>query len=259
MQEKISFGKQFGLAVKSYGKAITFVLEKGLWKYCLWSVAVAVVLMLWEGYLSSSVAEYVEMRLMEFLQFNFLGESLKAVLGFFIRTGIRIILFFIYLSVNKYILLILLSPLMALLSEKTEALYYPSKQRFQLGQFVKDVLRGVALAFRNMSIELLILLLSFVIVWIPIIGWLSPFVLFILSCYFYGFSMIDYINERRKLTIHQSIAYINRHKGLAIGNGLIFALLFTLPYIGVVMVASLAPVAAAIAVLDMEKVGSINK
>lgn len=255
MQEKISFGKQFGLAVKSYGKAITFVLEKGLWKYCIWSVVVAVVLMLWESYISSSVAGYVETRLMELLQFNFLGESLKAVLGFFIRTGIRIIFYFIYLSINKYILLTLLSPLMAILSEKTENLYYPSKQGFQLGQFVKDVLRGIVLAFRNMSIELLIVLLSFIIVWIPIIGWLSPFVLFILSCYFYGFSMIDYINERRKLNIHQSIAYVNQHKGLAIGNGLIFALLFAIPYIGVIIGASLAPVAAAVAVLDMEKAG----
>ena len=109
------------------------------------------------------------------------------------------------------------------------------------------------IALRNMCIEFGCIFLSLLIIWIPIIGWLCPLFLFILSCYFYGLSMIDYTNERRRLATSHSIAYVKRHKGLAIGNGLILLVLFAIPYIGVFLAALLGPVSATVAVLKIEQ------
>lgn len=146
-----------------------------------------------------------------------------------------------------------MSPVMALLSERADEIITGKKYKFNFSQFLHDILRGISIAIRNMLIELSIILFCFILVWIPIIGWLSPVFLLIVSYYFYGFSMIDYTSERRKLNVTESVAYIRKNKGLAIGNGFVFALVFAFPIIGAIVVAVLAPIAATIAVLEIEK------
>jgi len=44
--------------------------------------------------------------------------------------------------------------------------------------------------------------------------------------YFYGFSFIDYVNERRRLNIQQSIYFVSQHRGLAIAIGSIYSVFF---------------------------------
>ena len=149
-----------------------------------------------------------------------------------------------------------MSPLMASLSEKTDQIINGTHYAFNMRQFIKDVFRGIGIALRNMFIEFSFILLSFILVWIPVIGWITPVFLYILSCYFYGFSMIDYTSERRKLKLSESIKYIRKNKGLAIGNGFIFSLLFAVPFAGGMVSAILAPVAATIAVFETEKTNS---
>lgn len=253
MRKPLQFWGQFGMAVKSYVKAVSFVFDKGLWVYGIYAIAIAVLLILVELLITTPLTEAIEAGFLNFIPAEALDASVRKILHFFIHIGLTIIFYFIYITINKYLLLLLLSPLMALLSEKTEAIINQRKYVFQFSQFIRDVFRGIRITFRNMCIELGIIFLSLFIVWIPVIGWLCPFCLFIISCYFYGFSMIDYTNERRKITISESIAYIRKHKGLTIGNGFIFLLLFAIPYAGVVMAATVAPVAATIAVLEIER------
>ena len=47
--------------------------------------------------------------------------------------------------------------------------------------------------------------------------------------------MLDYSMERHKKSPAESIYYVSSHKGLAIGNGLVFYLLHFLPIIGWVL------------------------
>jgi CysZ protein len=146
-----------------------------------------------------------------------------------------------------------MSPIMALLSERTEELISGKKFPFDLAQFVKDILRGIAIALRNMLIEFGFIFLCMLVVWIPIAGWVTPLFLLIISYYFYGFSMMDYSNERHKLNVSESVRYILKYKGVAIGNGFIFSLLFAFPIIGSMLSTILAPVAATIAVVELKK------
>jgi CysZ protein len=56
--------------------------------------------------------------------------------------------------------------------------------------------------------------------------------------------MLDYTNERKGLSSSRSIDFINVHKGLAIGNGMVFYLMHALPVIGWVFAPGYAVIAA---------------
>lgn len=250
MESRISFFDQFGKAVKSYLKAISFIINNGLWIYFIYPVIISILLVTIGFSLVTSLSDLIENRILGFINIDKIESSWLNFLHFFLRIGIDIIFFFIYLTFNKYLLLILMSPAMASLSEKTEHIINGTRYSFNLLQFTKDIFRGICIALRNMFIEFGIILLCFIVVWIPILGWLCPIFLYLLSCYFYGFSMIDYTSERHKMNISNSLQYIRKNRGLAIGNGFVFSLLFAVPFIGGMVSAIIAPVAATIAVLE---------
>jgi CysZ protein len=56
--------------------------------------------------------------------------------------------------------------------------------------------------------------------------------------------MLDYSSERNKLSTSASIAFIGKHKGLAIGNGLVFYMMHLIPFLGWLLAPSYAVVAA---------------
>lgn len=124
---------------------------------------------------------------------------------------------------------------------------------FNLQQFMKDAWRGIKLALRNtlwQSVYMFsLLLLSF----IPVIGWITPLIAIMVECYYYGFSMLDYSFERQKLSPAESIRYVSNHKGLAIGNGLVFYLMHGLIIIGWILAPAYAVIAATLSLYKSNK------
>ncbi|MBC7902297.1 MAG: EI24 domain-containing protein, partial [Gemmatimonadaceae bacterium] len=176
-------------------------------------------------------------------------------LGFFFTLGgimIWLLLMFFYFSLFKYLWLIIGSPVFAYLSEKTEALLSGKDFPFSWKQLLKDMARGIKLALRNALWQSVyavsILLLSF----IPVVGWVTPVISMFVECYYYGFSMLDYSCERRKLSPSQSITFIANHKGLAIGNGLVFYMMHVIPIVGWIFAPAYAVVAATISLYQQE-------
>lgn len=253
MKKPLTFFEQFGIAFKAYGKALSLVFDKGLWIYFIYSIIVAGLLTIGGFELIHKLADLLEEWIMSFFSSDSKDSLLGGALNFLLSIGLNILFFFIFSTLSKYILLILMSPIMSLLSERTEEIISGKKYPFVFSQFMKDVARGVLIALRNMMIEFGFIFLGFIIVWIPLLGWVAPLFLLVLSYYFYGFSMIDYVSERRRLNISQSVSYVRAHKGLAIGNGFLFSLLFAIPVIGGMLAAVFAPVAACAAILEMEK------
>lgn len=251
MQKQMSFFEQFVLAVKSYAKALSMLFENGFAIYLIYPVIISLLLFTAEIYFLDHLYDLFQNEIYKwlgagsphtFILFSYIGEAVFFIIFFLINY-----LFW------KYIVLILMSPVMAILSEKTETVLTGKKYPFNAKQFVRDIVRGIGIAFRNMFFQGLIVLASCIIIWIPVIGWLSPVFLLIISYYFYGFSMLDYMSERRKLSIRESIHFVRANKGLAIGNGFIFTLLFAIPFIGIIVSTVLSPMAACIAVLEKEK------
>jgi CysZ protein len=65
--------------------------------------------------------------------------------------------------------------------------------------------------------------------------------------------MIDYSCERNKLSPAASIAFVGRHKGLAIGNGMMFYFMHAIPVLGWVLAPAYSVVAAT---LSLHKIKS---
>ncbi|MFN5761680.1 MAG: EI24 domain-containing protein, partial [Sphingobacteriales bacterium] len=87
---------------------------------------------------------------------------------------------------------------------------------------------------------------------VPLVGWISPIIAILIECYYYGFSMLDYSFERHKMNMLQSIDFIGRHKGLAIGNGIIFFLMHTVLFVGWIFAPAYAVIAATISIIDLK-------
>lgn len=168
---------------------------------------------------------------------------------------LQLVLFFFYFSLFKYLFLIVGSPVFAYLSEKTSSIIEGKDFPFSFSQLTKDIWRGIRLALRNALWQTIYVFCILLLSLIPLFGWITPLVGLFIECYYYGFSMVDYSLERNKLSPAASIDFIGRHKGLAIGNGLMFYLMHALPVIGWVLAPAYAVVAAT---LSLYKVKGFN-
>jgi CysZ protein len=142
---------------------------------------------------------------------------------------------------------------LAILSEKTEKIITGKKYPFNFKQFLKDIVRGNLIVIRNISIELICTILLFFAGYIPIIGYISPVVLILISFYFFGFCIIDYSNQRHRLSIKESVQYVRTNKGFAIANGCVFYLLLLIPFIGLLIAPAYSIVAATLGVEKINK------
>ena len=125
-------------------------------------------------------------------------------------------------------------------------------------QLMKDMIRGIKLALRNMLWQTVYTVSILILSFIPIIGWVTPLLALLVECYYLGFSMLDYSCERNKLSTSQSITFIGRHKGLAIGNGMVFYLMHFIPILGWLLAPSYAVIAATISLYNAKTEGLIN-
>ena len=98
----------------------------------------------------------------------------------------------------------------------------------------------------------------FLLSFIPVIGFFTGITLFIISAYFYGFAFIDYTNERRRLTVKQSVHFIRENKGMAVGNGVVFALAMFIPFCGTTIAGFVAIVSVVAATISTHKIVDLS-
>lgn len=162
------------------------------------------------------------------------------------KIGIYLSSFFLFVSLYKYLFLALASPLYAYISERTAEVMHNTTYPFVLSQFLSDVVRGIIISVKNFFNQLFITLVFFILSFIPVLGWFFSLGIILTDCYYYGFSMLDYNCERDKMSVRESRNFIKKHRGLAIGNGLIMYLSFMIPIVGVMFIAPLSAIAASI-------------
>lgn len=258
MESEIGFLKQFVRGLQTYGTAVKFMVEKKLWVYFAYPILVAILLLYGTFSASSGLADILEAYLSDFFaayattDIEFLSTIIAGA-STVIAFAFKMLVFFLVSMLSKYFVLIIMSPMMALLSERTEEIITGNVQDFSLPRFFKDILRGVLIALRNLFLETAIIIVCFLLSFIPLVAIITTPLVFITGWYFYGFSMIDYSSERHRLSLKESTAFVRENKGIAIGNGLIFSMLFHIPFVGVVLSSVLAPIAATLAVLEVKR------
>jgi CysZ protein len=165
---------------------------------------------------------------------SWLQKERSAWLSFlFVMTGmmLRLILVLFYFSLFKYLILIVGSPLFAYLSEKTESIIERKEYYFNWSEVKKDCIRNIRLTLRNCGWQSVYLLALVFLSLVPVAGWITPVIALFMEAYYFGFSMLDYSFARVNFTPAQSVAFTGRHKGLAIGNGLLFYMMHILIFL----------------------------
>lgn len=255
----MGFWSDFGKGVKTHIDGINFIGKHNLWHFFIYPLVILIVLFI-GGYWS--ILQLADWIVEWALNYFGLTESSNtddwtgwlAIVGRFL-VGIILKVFFLMIltSYIKYIVLIICSPILALLSEKIDEIVSGKKYPFNFSQFLKDMLRGILVTLRNMAFETFIILACLIVGWIPVIGWLTVPFLYIVAWYFLGFAMMDYSYERMRMKIREGARFTRKHKGIAIGNGFIFSMILLIPLLGVLVAPILSVVAATLAVLEVKK------
>jgi CysZ protein len=242
--------KELVISIESYFKAHRFIKKHRLWKWILIPGLFYMIMFLAGMYVFWQSSDAAVTYLTGKLGLDkWVHRQSSGILSFFFVMGelmVRLVFIFFYFSLFKYLFLIIGSPVFAYLSEKTEAMIEGRDFPFSFVQLLNDVYRGIRLALRNTLWQTVFTLSILILSFFPVAGWVAPVIMLFIECYYYGFSMLDYSCERHHLSPSESIEFITKHKGLAIGNGMIFYLMHLIPFAGWLLAPAYAVIAATI-------------
>lgn len=213
------FFKNLLIGLRAYFKAIRFIREHKLY----WYILIPAVLMLG----IYKIGEHIQQKAVHVEVTN-----MNEIIWFLIHMMIEISIALLLMNFAKYLVVILLSPLLAHLSEKTERILTGNTYPFNFQQLFHDVRRGIRIAVRNLIWQYFFFLVIFLV---SAIGWKEPekapvfYLIYVIAFYYYGFSFIDYVNERRKLNMDESIHFVRQNRGLAVAIGMIYSILILMP------------------------------
>jgi CysZ protein len=263
--------KNFGIGLSSYGKAIELLFSKGLIWYMIFPIILNLLFLVlgWLGIgsLTDFIGNWLE-DITKIEKDSFYGAEyltpistyLSGIASGFVWVLMKFIFFFVFAYFGGYIVVICLSPVFAFLSEKTEEILTGNKYKFDGDQMMRDVARGVLLALRNLFIELFYMIIIFILgLFIPLIGGIiGSFFLFFISSYFYGFSFIDYNNERRRMKLKDSVQFMRANKGMAIANGMVFSIFLLIPFCGTTLAGFVAIISVIAATVSTHKIVDLS-
>lgn len=173
------------------------------------------------------------------------GSGLVEKVAEWFAWGATMILFLIS---YKYIMLILAAPILSLMSEKIEN-YHSSKptQSFSVSHTIKSMGRGLRLSLGNITKELILTAILFILSFIPGLAIITAPLIFLVQAYYAGFGNMDYYMERH-FNVSQSKKFVKQHRGLAIVNGTFYVLLLAIPFIGFLIGPIFSAIGASLAV-----------
>jgi CysZ protein len=249
--------KELIISIQAYFEAHNFIRKHKLWKWILIPGLIYTILFIAGFYLfwTSSTA-FIEFIMVKTGARAWLDNMHDSWLNYFFIVGqviLQLVMLLFYFSLFKFLFLVIGSPVFAYLSEKTESIINGKEFPFNFKQLLDDILRGIRIALRNIVWQSVYLLTILIFSFIPVIGWVAPLIALFVECYYFGFSMLDYSSERNKLSYQQSVDFIGRHKGLAIGNGMVYYLMHIVPVIGWLFAPSYAVIAATLSIINARK------
>ncbi len=234
--------KDFLSGISSYGAALRHISSHGLWAFVLlpgiltFLVGVGVLFL---GYgLSDNLGGLVA-GIWPWEWGHGAVESIASVFG-----GLLIVIF--GLIIFKQLIMVICSPLMSVLSERVEdqLMGRHSAPAFSLRQITSDIIRGLRIALRNIFRELSLTIFLLLLGLVPVFTPFTTAAIFIIQAYYAGFGNMDFALERH-FRFRESVRFVQRYRGLAIGNGVVFILLL-LTFAGFLVALPLSTVAVTI-------------
>jgi CysZ protein len=237
---------QFAHGLKAYRTALRLIFATQMWLGFAIPILLSIGLYYGGDMLTDNLKDY---------KFDQLDQAQGSD---YLMIGIQFILVYVTKFMNKYLVLMLLSPLLATLSLHTEFMLTGNRYPFSWEYYGRDVVRAILISLRNMGIQLLWMAAFFVVsLFFEFPDWVGQVYYLVIAFYFYGFSFMDYASERRRLTLAQSVQFTRKHWLTAYALGGVYGALFFLPNFGwalepgVVLAPILGVVAGTVAVHEI--------
>jgi len=225
--------------IKAYSGTLKLINSLGLWKYFGIPTLISVLTAVTIGFLSWGWSDNIGSLISKIWIWEWGTETFSSISNFMGAIIILVIGFILY----KHIVLALSAPFMSVVSSTIESHLMGVQAPLSKSSNMGLLLRGVKINVRNLLLELLLSIPIILFGFIPVIGIISSILLFLLQAYYAGFGNMDYTLERH-LSYSESVRFVNKHKGVAIGNGILFMLMLLIPVLGIILVLPLSVTAA---------------
>lgn len=226
--------------IKAYFGTFKLISKLGLWKY----FAIPILISLVTGLCFVAIAYFFSDNLGELIARIWVwkwGSETFAT----ISTGIGFVFILVIgLLLYKHIVMALSAPFMSPVSEKVEMhLLGKTKHVHRNTSFSQQLSRGIRINVRNLFKELLFMIPLIILSFIPVVGIIATILIFLIQAYYVGFGNMDYTMERH-FGYKESISFVRKNRGIAIGNGIVFVLMLFVPIIGFIITLPISVVAA---------------
>ncbi|NRD22081.1 EI24 domain-containing protein [Winogradskyella litoriviva] len=241
--------------IQAYTGTFALISQLKLWKYFAIPIIISVVTALMIGLSAYGLSDNIGRFIANIWPWEWGSETFTSISTFI--GGIVVIA--IGLILYKHIIMAFSAPFMSPVSEKIEAhLTGVERHNHRKTSFQEQLWRGIRINIRNLGKELLFTTPLLLLKFIPIVNIFSTVLLFLLQAYYAGFSNMDYTLERH-FKYKESINFVGRHKGIAIGNGIVFMLFLLIPVVGVILVLPMSVTASSINTVNLlEQENSLN-
>ena len=182
-------------------------------------------------------------------------EIITAMGSYMLSIVVWMGLFWLKVKLMKYLVLIFLGPVMAMLSELTEQKTTGVIRPFSFGIFLREVFRGIRTSLLYLFIELCLAIFLLIValfvgfmfpVLLPVIAPLELLIAFVMGTFFYGAASMDYVWEREGVSAFESIRMAFKSRHLAVGLGIVFSVLMAIPIVSFTLAPILAPAITAV-------------
>lgn len=232
-------------AINAYRRSFTLINALGLWKYYMVPMAISFIVAVGIGFSAWGFSDDIGAFIARLWFWEWGAETfatLSTIMG-----GLLVIL--LGLILYKHILMAFSAPFMSPVSEKIEEHLYAKKHGHRKTSNSGQLWRGIRINMRNLVWELVITLPLLVCGLIPVVNFVTTPLAFLVQAYYAGFGNMDYTLERH-YKYRESINFVKKNRGLAIGNGIVFMGCLLIPVIGIIIVLPLSATAASVVTLE---------
>ncbi|WP_299337970.1 EI24 domain-containing protein [uncultured Psychroserpens sp.] len=228
--------------IQAYSGALTLISKLKLWKFFFIPIIISVVTALIIGVSAYGLSDNIGNFIAQIWPWEFGKDTFTSISTFIGAIAVLAIGLILY----KHIIMALSAPFMSPVSEKIEAhLTGVDKHHHRKTTFQEQLWRGIRINLRNLGRELLITIPILLLKFIPVVNIFSTALLFLVQAYYAGFGNMDYTLERH-FKYRESIQFVRKRRGIAIGNGIVFILFLLIPVVGIILVLPMSVTAASL-------------
>lgn len=246
-QENQLLLKEIIIALRSYIHAHRLIRQNGSWKwiwipgliYALFFSACLYIFYTTSGQFSDYIIKHTYIK--EWLQ------STNQFLSFLFVTSavmIHLLVLIFYFSLLRMLYQLVCAPLISYLSRRIHAHATGAPMFVSARMLMQDSGRFWMVVLKNAVWQTVYFIVLIVISLIPVVGWVTPLAGLLAECYYSGYPRMDLACKRRGTGMSKAAHFISLHKGLAIGNGMVFYLIIIVPIAGWIVAPVYSVVAA---------------